>query len=385
MCAAESDDGQHVAAIHPRIRQHAEVCTAARYAPEKYSARDFVAPDFGERLAVERLVRHYDIHDIAGHLQQFTVVDFTQPAAGRLQYLDENRSPPGDGDDVARLERFHVTGSDNLAAAAHLFDEEPCPGHRRLQFGNAAADKTGSRIDGVAAELKLASRRRLVDRPALHLLLELAALLGEVDAKQFRRELRQHPCGDRDADQVGDREGDRDVVAERRPVGLREVQTRDCVHGRADGRRFRERPRDETGTSARIVAKEHGHDPGDQEARRGDDGRERRVGEPIALEAPEELRARPEADCEQEQQEEALLDLVRQRDPELPHQHAREQRARHCTELEAAKRDLAEQVAESEHQEERDLRVCLQHSLHCLEHGSTSSRWLAVGSAQPQC
>ena len=331
-------------------------------------------PDVGERPPVDRLVRHYDVHDIAGYVEEFTVVDFTQPAAGRLQYLDENRSPPGDGDDVARLERFHVTGSDNLATAAHLLDEEPCPRHRRLQFGNAAADKTGSRIDGVAAELELASRRRLVDRPALHLLLELAALLGEVDAQQFRRELRQHPRGDRDADQVGDREGDRDVVAERRPVRLREVQTRDGVHGRADGRRFRERPRDKTCRGARIVAKEHGHDPGDHEARRGDDGRERRVGEPIALEAPEELRARPEADREQEQQEEALLDLVRQRDPELPHQHAREQRARHCAELEAAERDLAEQVAEPQHEEERYLRVRLKDCPGSVEHDSTSSR-----------
>jgi hypothetical protein len=61
----------------------------------------------------------------------------------------------------------------------------------------------------------------------------------------------------------------------------------------------------------------------------------------VALQASEELRTGAKADREQEQQEEALLDLVRHGDAELADEHAREQRACDGAELEAAERDLA--------------------------------------------
>ena len=153
------------------------------------------------------------------------------------------------------------------------------------------------------------------------------------------------------------------VVAERRPFGLRQVETRDRIHRRANGRRLSQRARDEARRGSGVVTEQPGHDPCDDEARRGDDRGQGRVRESVALQTAEKLRAGAETDREQEQQEKALFDLVRQRYAELPDQHAREQRARHGAELEAAERYLAEQVTKTEHQEERDLRVRLQDPL----------------------
>ena len=99
-------------------------------------------------------------------------------------------------------------------------------------------------------------------------------------------------------------------------------------------------PATSSGGGPSVVAKGLRDDIGHHEPGRGDDRCQRRMLQPIPLEAAEELRPGPEADREQEQQEEALLDLVRQRDAELPHDYAGEQRARHGAELEAAKRDL---------------------------------------------
>ncbi len=83
--------------------------------------------------------------------------------------------------------------------------------------------------------------------------------------------------------------------------------------------------------------------------------------QPVAAQPAKELRAGPEADREQEQQEEALLDVVRAAViAELADEHAREQRSGHRAELEAAEGDLSEQVAEAENEEERDLGMSMQ-------------------------
>ena len=155
-------------------------------------------------------------------------------------------------------------------------------------------------------------------------------------------------------------------------VGFGRVELRDRVHRRADGGGLGERARDEPGRGARVVAEEQRDDIGHDQARGGHDRGERRVREPVAAQPAKELRTRPEADREQEQQEEALLDLVRQRDAELAHEHSGEQRPGHGAELETAERDLAEQVAEAQYEEECDLGMGTQQVLQPGRHGLSS-------------
>ena len=66
------------------------------------------------------------------------------------------------------------------------------------------------------------------------------------------------------------------------------------------------------------------------------------------------------------------LTCVRHRDAELAHDHAGEQRPGHGAELETAERDLAEQVAEAEHEEESDLGMGTQQVLQPGRHGLSS-------------
>ncbi|MCU0990696.1 MAG: hypothetical protein MUE63_14230 [Xanthomonadales bacterium] len=238
-----------------------------------------------------------------------------------------------------------------------------------FQLGRAAPDETRSRIQRVRAQLELPTGRPRLGRAALHLLFEPPAFLGQVHAHQHRRQLRQHPGRADHADHVGDGEGDRDAVAERRPLRLGQVEAGDGVHGGADGRRLRQRAGHQAGGGAGVVAEQAGYDPGNRQPGDGHDRRQGRMRQALAPQAAKELRAGPEPDGEQEQQEETLLDRIRQTDAELAHQHAGEQGAGDRTQLERAECDLAEQIAQPEHQEKGDLRVLAQRfeePVHCV-------------------
>ena len=63
--------------------------------------------------------------------------------------------------------------------------------------------------------------------------------------------------------------------------------------------------------------------------------------------------------------------------------HAGEQRSGHRAQLEPAERDLAEQVAEPEHEEERDLRVRTQHVVQPRQGCSPDSATAAAVSKPP--
>ena len=138
-------------------------------------------------------------------------------------------------------------------------------------------------------------------------------------------------------------------------VGLGQAEPRDGVARRADRRRLGERAGDDARRRAGVVAEEPADDVSDDQPGRRDDRRQRRLLQAVALETAEELRPGPEADREQEEQEERLLDFARHLHAELADGDAGEQRAGDGAEREAPQLQLPEQVAKPEHEEERHL------------------------------
>ena len=199
-------------------------------------------------------------------------------------------------------------------------------------------------------------------------MLQLPALSGEVDTQHLRGQLRQHPRGSDHSNEISDGESDRNLVVERRTLGLGEIEVRNRIHGRTDRGRFGQRTSHESRCGAGVITKKPGDEPRHCEARRCDDRGQRRMLQAVALQATEKLRPGAKSDREEEQEEKALLDLVGQREAPLADQYTRQQRAGDGSELETPQRQLAEEITEAEHDEERDLGVSLQRFLQPL-HG----------------
>ena len=202
----------------------------------------------------------------------------------------------------------------------------------------------------------------------LHLLFVSSAFLLEVDPHESRGELGQEPGGADHADKVGDRKCDRDAVDHRRGFGVGQAQPRDCITRRSNRRRLGERASNHAGRRSRIVAKQPADCIGDDQARRGNDHRQRRLQKPIAPQTAKELRAGPEPDGEQEQEEEALFDFTRYLNAQLPDRHAGQERTGDGTEREAPQLHLPEQVPDPEDKEEGDLGVVAKKSGNRLDH-----------------
>ena len=186
-------------------------------------------------------------------------------------------------------------------------------------------------------------------------LLVAAALFLEIDAHEARGELREEPCGADHAHQVGDRERDGNPVGHRHALGFRQIEFGDRVARCANRRRLGQRSGDHTGGRARVVTEQFADHVGRDEPGRRDDDREQRLVQAVTLQAAEELRAGPEADRKQEQQEETLLDLARHVNAQLPDDDAGQQRAGDGAERETSEFQLADDIADAEYQEERDL------------------------------
>ena len=79
--------------------------------------------------------------------------------------------------------------------------------------------------------------------------------------------------------------------------------------------------------------------------------------QPAAAQSAKELRARLEADREEKEQEERVLQLARDRDPELADDDADQQHADHGADLDARDAELPDGEAEREGREDRELGV----------------------------
>ena len=231
-----------------------------------------------------------------------------------------------------------------------------------FELADRASGHHRARLDGVGSILDVPRRGPGVVF-ATQLLFVAPALLLEVDPHEARGELREKPRRADDAGQVGDREGDRDAVGHRQPVGLGQPEPGDGVARRSDGRGLGERAGDHARRRSRVVAENEADRVGHQQSSGGDDRRQRRLRQSVALEPTEELRPGPKPDREQEQQEEGLLDLPRHLHAELTDHHSGQERAGHGAEREAPQLDLAEQVADPEHEKERDLGMLAQNAV----------------------
>src|SRR5262249_61332293 len=85
--------------------------------------------------------------------------------------------------------------------------------------------------------------------------------------------------------------------------------------------------------------------------------RKNRLRQAVLGDAADELRPDAVADGEQEDQEEGRLDVWRDRDAELPDHDGGQQGGGNRTQADAAERELAHVVSDTEGEEERDLGI----------------------------
>ena len=364
-----SDDGEHVAAVDRRGREHRERRPAAREPAQEHAPREIFAGELGEGAAVDGRLGDDDIERLGRNIEERPVVHLHESQPDLVHLRDQLLPSARDGEDVADLHGGRVIRLQDLVAAPHPLDEQARVGRGLLELPDPAPDERRSGLHGVGAILDVPPCGRDRHEPAAHLLLVPPAFLLEVDAHDAGPDLRQEPGGADDADQIRHGEGDRNAVDERGRVGGWQSQASDGVAGGADGRGLGERAGDDAGGGPGVIAEEPADHIGDEEARGRDDRRQDRLLQAVAPQPAEELRAGPEPDREQEQQEEALLDLARHLDAELADQHAGQQGPGDRAEREASQLHFAEQVAHPEDEEERDLGMVPQDADERLDHG----------------
>ena len=124
-------------------------------------------------------------------------------------------------------------------------------------------------------------------------------------------------------------------------------------HRRGDGLRTRVEAR----RIAEIVAGHFRDHDGGNQAEHALDHREERLRHAVLGDAAHELRPDAVADGEQEHEERKRLERLVDRDADLPNHHAGDQGGGHRSQADALVGELAEVVAESEREKDRDLRV----------------------------
>jgi hypothetical protein len=234
--------------------------------------------------------------------------------------------------------------------------------HHRLSLDDAQADGLSAGRHAVGPYFPAApggaGAPELLDA-ALLLLVVLARGL-EIDPEQLGAEHGDHDRRAHGAEHVGHGVGDRHRVDE----GLGRVggQPRpvDGVGRQAHCGGNGLRPRVEPGRIAEIVARHFRDRERNQEAQQALDGREERLRHAIPGDAPHELRADGVADGEQEHEEHRRLERLGDGDPDLPDQHAGQERRGDRPQADALEREPAEVIADAEREEDRDLGVLLQ-------------------------
>ncbi len=253
----DAADREHVAAEHAQAPAALPSgWPAARDSLEEHAARVLLLCEIRERPAVDRRIRHDDVEELARQVEQLFVVD---SRATRCRSAREPRRASC----AARI------------SPRRRRPEESTACRRRRSRPRLRIRSTNSRSPAAASSS--AATRRPTQRPPRSILHRLvtrsraghasgggsppsisSSSLRHSAARSTRSSFGpscdKHPRGGRHADQIGDGEGDGDVVGHGRALGLGRVEVRDRVHGRADGGGFGQRARDEAGRRARVVA-----------------------------------------------------------------------------------------------------------------------------------
>ncbi len=368
--ARRAHDRQHVAALYLRARKNRQLCPCAHDVAQVNAPHHLIVGDLGKRAPVDVAVGHDHIQRFGGNVEQRLVVDLTKAERLLVERGDQQLAPSRDRQRVARLHDRRLIGIERLVAAPESLDEEPRIFDQLFELEDLASEQPRASQDLVCANLDGAPGARtgpgLV--PAAQLQFVTAALFFEIDAHDPRGELGEEPRRADDTDQVGDGKGDRDLVGQCHPLSLRQRQARDGVARGADGRRFGQRTSHDSRSGPRVVGEKAADQIRDDEPGRRENRRDCRLLQALAPQTAKELRARSESDREQEQDEEALLDLVGHLQTKLSDSHSGQQRSGDGAERKAPQLRLADHVADSEHEEERDLGMRPENAGQGLDH-----------------
>ena len=171
------------------LGQHAQRLATAGDPPEEDTTRSLMPTELRERPTVDRGVGDDDIDDVTRQVEQLPVVDLTQPDAALAQSLDQRGASSGHRDNVAGAQGRSCIALQDLAAAADALDENSLAIRREFQRRDPVSNPLASGIQGIGAQLELRPGLILFRRAAQHLIFESAALVGEIDAHQFRGDL----------------------------------------------------------------------------------------------------------------------------------------------------------------------------------------------------
>ncbi|MCY1410147.1 hypothetical protein D9M71_255120 [compost metagenome] len=204
--------------------------------------------------------------------------------------------------------------------------------------------------------------------------LQLPRRSAQIDAEQPGRDAPDEDDQADGAEQIGDRVGDRHMAVELRlGVGIQRKLADGAARGTHDGgvgQRSRAQARGEPGVE--VVYGVHQQD-GAQRRRAKHHGEQHQL-EGAAVQAAEELRPTLETDGIDEQHEEHRFELVRHVEADLADDQPHQQRAGHRAQVKAAQVNPADQHAQGDGQENRNLGIRAQRAQHEVDHRSSSPR-----------
>src|SRR6185295_3456979 len=363
------DDGNNIAAVQLGVGQDRNVRGGrpSRDLAQEDAARRRRFRQLDQSFAVGLFARNVDIDAFDRHRQQLAVVHLLRGLPDQVhQYV----APPGNGEDIARLDYGIGSGIDDLAAASYAFNEDTLFRQERLGFLHRLAHGASVFRDPVGAQLELVPGRPRAAQGPLAPMLLLITLAGrlKVDAEQGRPEQGEHDGGPDRAKDVGDGVGHRHGVQELFALLGWQAQAVDGVGGKPHRGRDRLRAGIEARGGADVIAGEFRPGIGREQTEDADNRGKQRLRHAILGDAAHELRAHPVADGEQEHQEEGGLDRPGNRDAELTDEDRGNQRRRHRAKAQPLVGEGTEIVAKRQGQEDRNFRITAQRINKPIDH-----------------
>ena len=156
--AGRADESQDVAAVHHGAGKDWHRRPGARDAPQVDAARGILISQIGNRAPVE--VRSGDDHvqRLCRDIEQFPVVDFADFQRLLIHRRDDELSPTGDRQRIARQHGRRLIGVEDLVATPDSFDEEPCVFHALLELADMSPDQGRSRQHDISSILDVPPR-----------------------------------------------------------------------------------------------------------------------------------------------------------------------------------------------------------------------------------
>ena len=130
-----------------------------------------------------------DVDAVTRQVEELPVIDLTQSDAALPQSLDQRGASSGHRNDVAGTQGRSCIALQDFAAAADALDKNSLAIRRQFHRRDPRPNPLASGLQGIGAQLELRPGLILFRLAAPHLIFEFAALVGEIDAHQFRGDL----------------------------------------------------------------------------------------------------------------------------------------------------------------------------------------------------